>query len=216
MKSSLTASLVLLAAAASARPTVETDASIALRALENRATTCSAASTDNLIFSVSIGTFLNARSAQNPTQCIWASDNCSKSPDKPRGYDFIPGCQRHDFGYRNTKSQGRFTSAMKKRIDDNFKNDLYTYCSQFSGLSSWKGVECRRYADIYYAAVRAFGKRELEFDEASGKYVARAEPGKFDNFDGSELDDDIEGQVIPEVHEGAGRDVENLEELFTE
>jgi hypothetical protein len=36
------------------------------------------------------------------------------------GYPFEPGCQRHDFGYRNYKAQGRFTDANKLRIDDNF------------------------------------------------------------------------------------------------
>lgn len=60
---------------------------------------------------------------------------------------------------------------MKKRIDDNFKNDLYKYCSQFSGLQSYKGVECRRIADIYVAFVRKYGKRnaagEIEFPRAS-------------------------------------------------
>lgn len=164
MKSPLTIAVALLATAGSALPTssAETSASIARSQLENRATTCTTAGTDNLIFSVSIGTFLKARTAKDPSQCNWTSDNCSHSPDKPAGYNFIPSCQRHDFGYRNTKSQRRFTTAMKKRIDDNFKNDLYKYCSQFSGWVSWKGVECRRYADIYVAAVRELGKREYE------------------------------------------------------
>jgi hypothetical protein len=51
---------------------------------------------------------------------------------------------------------------MKKRIDDNFKKDLYNYCAQFSGIWSYKGVECRRIADIYVAFVRKLGKREGE------------------------------------------------------
>ncbi|KJK91627.1 hypothetical protein H633G_04548 [Metarhizium anisopliae BRIP 53284] len=92
--------------------------------------------------------------------CNWSSDNCSWSPDKPDGFNFIPSCHRHDFGYRNTKAQKRFTSDMKTRIDDNFKKDLYKHCSQFSGIWSFKGVECRRIADIYVDFVQKLGKRE--------------------------------------------------------
>lgn len=51
---------------------------------------------------------------------------------------------------------------MKKRIDDNFKNDLYDVCKKFSGLQSFKGVECRRIADIYVAFVRKFGKKKRD------------------------------------------------------
>jgi hypothetical protein len=122
------------------------------------------------MFNVSIDTFLKARNAKDPSKCDWSSNNCSFSPDKPAGYNFIASCQRHDFGYRNTKSQGRFTQAMKKRIDDKFKQDLYKYCAQFSGWSSWKGVECRRYADIYVAFVRKLGKREYEI-ESENKFA---------------------------------------------
>lgn len=48
---------------------------------------------------------------------------------------------------------------MKERIDSNFKKDLYDVCGQFSGLQSYKGVECRRIADIYVYFVRKFGKK---------------------------------------------------------
>ncbi|KAH8661033.1 prokaryotic phospholipase A2-domain-containing protein [Ilyonectria robusta] len=203
----LITSVALLAGVASALPTssAETDASLALRHLENRATTCTKAATDNLIFKASIGSFEKSRKAKNPSKCNWSSDNCSKSPDKPDGYNFIPSCQRHDFGYRNTKAQKRFTKAMKKRIDDNFKKDLYKYCSQFHGLSSWKGVECRRLADIYYAAVRKLGKREEE-----------AVDNVPDNVADLELDPDIEGQVIPEVLEDDGEDYDDPEKPFAE
>ncbi|KAJ4077365.1 hypothetical protein NW760_015066 [Fusarium oxysporum] len=179
MKSPFTTTVVLLATAGSALPTpsAETSASIVLSQLQNRATTCTPVATDNLIFNVSIDTFLKARNAKNPSTCNWSSDNCSHSPNKPAGYNFIASCQRHDFGYRNTKSQRRFTQAMKKRIDDNFKKDLYKYCAQFSGWNSWKGVECRRYADIYVVFVRQFGKREyeMESDDKVAEVVKREE-----------------------------------------
>ncbi|KJZ68493.1 hypothetical protein HIM_12112 [Hirsutella minnesotensis 3608] len=163
----------LLAAAASALPaaTDEISTSVAPLKLVEQAKACSNAATDRLLFQVSIKTFVKARKAKNPSQCNWSSDNCSKSPDKIPGFvDFTHFCQRHDFGYRNTKAQKRFTPAMKKRIDDNFKKDMYQYCARFSGLNSWRGVACRRVADTYYAAVRRFGKRdegiELDYDSA--------------------------------------------------
>lgn len=219
MKYGLTTVIALLAAAGAAVPapaysSAQTDASESLAHLKNRATTCSKSATDNLLFKASIKTFQKARKAKNPSKCIWTSDNCSDSPDKPDGYNFIPSCQRHDFGYRNTKNQKRFTKAMKKRIDDNLKHDLYNYCSQFSGWESWKGVECRRIADTYYVAVRNFGKRNIEIDPETLTYRKRAD--HFEDFDGSEVDPDIDGQVIPEIVEGEGEDFDDLEALSAE
>ncbi|OAA48165.1 secretory phospholipase A2 [Beauveria brongniartii RCEF 3172] len=86
--------------------------------------TCSEAAIDKFIFEASMSKFQKASEAENPSIC-----------------------ERLNFGYRNTKLQGRFTSSMKTRIDDNFKKDLYEYCARFS--SSAKGVECRDVADRY-------------------------------------------------------------------
>ncbi|KAJ6437108.1 Mechanosensitive ion channel protein Msy2 [Purpureocillium lavendulum] len=209
MKFTPVTAVAFLSAAVIALPTSNfTPSMLARTQRENRATTCSASSTDSLIFSVSINTFEKARTAKNPSQCDWSSDNCSKSPDKPAGYNFILSCQRHDFGYRNTKAQKRFTKAMKSRIDDNFKKDLYKYCSQFSGWKSWKGVECRRIADVYYAAVRRFGKRVAGFGLTG---TDKREPQPQAEI---ELDPDIPGQVIPQVVQDDGADVDDLEELF--
>lgn len=202
----LSTAVALLAATTTALPTA--DSLAARSALEARAATCSKAATDKLIFKASMGTFQKARKSKNPSKCNWSSDGCSFSPDKPRGYDFKPSCQRHDFGYRNTKKQKRFTKAMKKRVDDNFKKDLYKYCSKFSGLSSWKGVECRRIADTYVAAVRKFGKRDEEAVEEVEDVVV--EEGSVLDI---ELDADIEGQEIPEIEE-EGEDVEDLDAWF--
>ena len=47
-------------------------------------------------------------------------------------------------------------------MDDNLRNDLYNLCNTFSGWQSYKGVECRRIADIYYAFVRKFGKKKRD------------------------------------------------------
>ncbi|WEW59024.1 hypothetical protein PRK78_004492 [Emydomyces testavorans] len=125
--------------------------------LSSRADQCTIALTDQYMFQDSIQTFEGHRNTKTPPCFDWSSDNCSNSPDRPAGFNFIPSCQRHDFGYRNTKKQGRFTEDLRKRIDDQFKADLYRECSQYSGLESWRGVECRRIADVYYAAVRQCG-----------------------------------------------------------
>lgn len=203
MKFSLiSAAMVALAATGTALPTTESPATAARAVLENRATTCTNAATDKLLFKASMTTFQKARKAKNPSKCNWSSDKCSWSPDKPDGYDFIPSCERHDFGYRNTKAQKRFTKAMKKKVDDNFKKDLYKYCSQFSGLSSWKGVECRRIADTYVYFVRKLGKREdAGFTKDEGSVLD------------IEVDEDIPGQKIPEIEEN-GEDVDDLDLWF--
>ena len=159
MKSLFASSLALFATVASALPAPSPEAFPF--SLAPRQGACTAAATDNLIFSVSISAFQSARNAKSPACFDWSSDNCSSSPDRPAGFNFVPSCQRHDFGYRNTKKQGRFT-ALKPRIDTNFKNDMYNVCKQFTGLDSWKGVECRAIADIYYTAVKELGKREDE------------------------------------------------------
>ncbi|MBP2477200.1 hypothetical protein JOF53_006072 [Crossiella equi] len=106
--------------------------------------------TDDYLFSKSLSQFSSIR-AQRPYngQLDWSSDACSWSPDKPVGFDFKPGCWRHDFGYRNMKKQGRWNADMKLRIDNKFKSDLYGICN-----GNWA---CNRIADVYYAAVRRWG-----------------------------------------------------------
>ncbi|QWF77057.1 phospholipase [Amycolatopsis sp. CA-230715] len=106
--------------------------------------------TDNYLFSTSLSNFEKIRDSKPyPGQLDWSSDACSWSPDKPVGFDFKPGCHRHDFGYRNYKKQGRFNATSKKKIDDNFYSDLKGIC---------KGnVACNGIAWIYYQAVRKLG-----------------------------------------------------------
>jgi Prokaryotic phospholipase A2 len=123
---------------------------------------CTAAAFDKLMFQDSISTFIAAKSAESPSCFTWKDDGCSCSPDDLGEYDFLPSCKRHDFGYRNSKDQGRFNAEMKERIDSNFKDDLYDMCNKFSGWESFKGVECRRIADIYVAFVRKLGKKKRD------------------------------------------------------
>ncbi|KAK3311710.1 secretory phospholipase A2 [Chaetomium strumarium] len=108
--------------------------------------------TDQYLFSITLPAFTAKRNARDPPTLIWDSDGCSSSPDNPFGFPFVPACHRHDFGYRNYKAQNRFTDAGKLSIDNSFKKDLYYQCSSVSA----RGV-CEALADVYYAAVRAFG-----------------------------------------------------------
>jgi hypothetical protein len=96
----------------------------------------------------------------------WASDGCTDSPDKPFKWNFLPGCQRHDFGYRNYKAQSRFTNVAKTKIDSNLKNDLDNVCATQG--SAVKRTACRAAAEIYFEAVKALGnvKREIEIPAA--------------------------------------------------
>ncbi|QBI55637.1 phospholipase [Streptomonospora litoralis] len=106
--------------------------------------------TDDYLYGVSLSSFISIRSqAPYDDQLDWSSDSCSWSPDQPIGYDFDPGCKRHDFGYRNYKLQNRFTEAERLNIDRNFRDDLYGICD-----GDWL---CQGTADIYYNAVRQFG-----------------------------------------------------------
>ncbi|MCJ1422181.1 hypothetical protein MMC29_000060 [Sticta canariensis] len=116
--------------------------------------------TDDLLLHTSMEEFQAARAEKSPADLIWSSDGCTDSPDEPFGYNFLPGCQRHDFGYRNYRDQARLTSPNRKVIDDNLKADLYEECSQYRGLFLLKGIQCRGLADIYYGAVREFGDND--------------------------------------------------------
>ncbi|MBB6173020.1 hypothetical protein HNR23_003080 [Nocardiopsis mwathae] len=115
--------------------------------------------TDEYLFGVGLGRFIEIRDqAPHAGQLDWSSDSCTMAPNRPLGYDFDPGCKRHDFGYRNYKLQVRFTEPNRLKIDDKFRDDLYGQCG-----GDWL---CRGIADIYYHAVRQFGGFETTTDEA--------------------------------------------------
>ncbi|AOS62686.1 phospholipase [Actinoalloteichus hymeniacidonis] len=118
--------------------------------------------TDNQLYNASLSQFVSTRSqAPHSGQVDWSSDGCSWSPDEPFGYEFLNSCHRHDFGYRNYKLQGRFTEANRLRIDDNFRDDMYSVCGG--------GWACERTADVYYHAVRNFGGSSASTAEAVAK-----------------------------------------------
>lgn len=84
----------------------------------------------------------------------WSTDYCSSSPDNPLGFNFNLSCYRHDFGYRNHKAMGVFTSGNKARIDSAFYEDLKRVCATYSSLVR---PACYSLAWTYYQAVSVFG-----------------------------------------------------------
>lgn len=110
--------------------------------------------TDGLLYDTPMSAFQSARAAKSPAELDWNSNGCSYSPDKPFGNDFTPACQRHDFGYHNTKDQHRFNDN-KDRIDSNFKKDMDDVCEAVPG--TLRRVACRSAAWVYYKAVKTFG-----------------------------------------------------------
>ena len=117
--------------------------------------------TDTLLFSDTMSQFQAARNAQDPPELDWSSDGCTDSPDNPLGFDFLASCQRHDFGYRNYKAQGRFDDAGKARIDSNFKSDMFDQCMTEGDLQT----VCDGVAELYYEAVVEFGSKLKEREE---------------------------------------------------
>lgn len=115
--------------------------------------------TDEYLFEISLDSFTAIRAEQPyADQLDWSTDGCSMSPDKPLGYKFRTSCERHDFGYRNYKKQDRFSEENRKKVDDNFKADMYSACGT--------DVVCKGTADIYYYAVREFGGTSVSTADA--------------------------------------------------
>lgn len=150
--------------------------------------------TDELLFGVTLPQFTTRRNARNPANLDWASDGCTSSPDNPLGFPYVPACHRHDFGIQNYRNQARFTKSGKASIDNQFKTDLLYQCRSVNSLI--RGL-CNALAEVYYAAVRAFGGGETtkkrdedlvrEYDEKVAIYnalfeLARAR-GDLDGYD---------------------------------
>ncbi|BCJ71298.1 hypothetical protein CS0771_08420 [Catellatospora sp. IY07-71] len=83
----------------------------------------------------------------------WSTDYCSSSPDNPIGFDFKLSCYRHDFGYRNYKEMGQF-STNKARLDSAFYEDLKRKCATYNVVVR---PACYSLAWTYYQAVKNFG-----------------------------------------------------------
>ncbi|KAL8401001.1 hypothetical protein RB594_001136 [Gaeumannomyces avenae] len=144
MKLTAAFALVLGAAAAPAAPLV----------VAPRQTAELVALTDRYSFELTLPAFSARHAARDPPTLDWTTDGCSSSPDNPLGFPFLPGCHRHDFGYRNFKIQTRFTESNRLRLDNKLREDLKYQCQSVSGIVR---PLCNSLADVYYAAVRAFG-----------------------------------------------------------
>lgn len=97
----------------------------------------------------------------------WSTDYCSSSPDNPLGFNFTLSCYRHDFGYRNYKAMGVFSSH-KSRLDSAFYEDLKRVCTTYSSVVR---PACYSLAWTYYQAVRTFGSvaavQQADIDRAA-------------------------------------------------
>jgi hypothetical protein len=101
----------------------------------------------------------------------WSTDYCSASPDQPLGFDFRLPCARHDFGYRNYKAVGLFTSN-KDRIDNAFYFDLKAKCATYSWVVR---PACYSLAWTYYEAVHDFGSLVVSSTRLNQAAVYKAE-----------------------------------------
>ncbi|KAJ9667416.1 hypothetical protein H2201_002617 [Coniosporium apollinis] len=108
--------------------------------------------TDRLLYSTSMSSFLTARRNKTPSNLIWSSDGCTILSDTPSGFNFLPSCQRHDFGYRNYKAQNRCSAADRDKVDGNFLTDMLNKCEGYADLQ-----KCREIAITYYYGVRKLG-----------------------------------------------------------
>ncbi|KAI5854687.1 prokaryotic phospholipase A2-domain-containing protein [Tricharina praecox] len=123
------------------------------------------ATTDRLIFSTPLATFLTSKTTLSTTTTTpsetfdWSTDGCSSPLKSNGGFNFVDSCTRHDFGYRNYKLQGRFSEAARKRIDGVFRQDLEDECRK---LGFMRFLRCQRLAEVYYTSVRRFGDVETE------------------------------------------------------
>lgn len=117
--------------------------------------------TDRYLFHSTIYEFWAAKRVQEHGDVLdWTDDGCSVPQawaNGPGGFNFLPACMRHDFGYRNYKRMGIRTPENRLLIDRQFKKDMYDECAKSRGKWAWRGAECRRYANRYYAAVRRWG-----------------------------------------------------------
>lgn len=105
---------------------------------------------------IPLSEFIEKKNDPNHDQRMdWTDDGCSAPVvgSSGKSFDFTQACQRHDYGYRNSKDLGVFKQD-KKAIDDRFLQDMKDHCA--TRASSQQGA-CYRWAYTFYAGVRAFG-----------------------------------------------------------
>lgn len=114
-------------------------------------------SSQNQHISSGMSEFQSARNAKSPSCFDWYSNKCTLSPDRPLGFDFIPPCQRHDFGDTNFAKKNQWNPVNKARTDWRFRTDMWAVCDKLTG---WKNVlkraTCVVVANKYADAVVVF------------------------------------------------------------
>lgn len=114
-----------------------------------------------LEFNTPLAQFVAVADSRNPDlRFDWVSDGCSIPilGSSGKDYDFTNACRRHDFAYRNfvILDGGRWwNSTLRSRVDTQFKSDMHTECGNRSLVSK---VKCLAWAELYYRAVRIFGR----------------------------------------------------------
>ncbi|MFC7306125.1 phospholipase [Streptomyces monticola] len=97
-----------------------------------------------------------AQQGNDKYRFTWSTDYCSKSPDKPLGFNFKNVCAHHDFGYRNYKKLNAFSKATRLRVDKTFLDDMQKVCRTERGHTAGQRKRCLVVARVYYEAVRKF------------------------------------------------------------
>lgn len=109
----------------------------------------------NHYMTLPMGRFLRAK-AREPGPFDWSDNGCSGVSSTPGGFNFLPACKRHDFGYRNYGNGLKASPLDSTRafVDATFRQDLYDHCSRYGPSEA---ADCYTFANIYYAGVRIGG-----------------------------------------------------------
>ncbi len=95
------------------------------------------------------------RSPERDPRMDYSDDGCSAPVlgSEAFWFHFREACERHDFGYRNSKRLGVF-DTYKDRIDILFADDMLAACREEAW---WQRRPCRWMAGVYFGAVSIGG-----------------------------------------------------------
>lgn len=101
-------------------------------------------------------TRLKPRLARTHLHLDWSTDGCSAPVvgSEGRTFDFRSACARHDFSYRNFSALGLLDEALRARIDEQFRRDLYRSCER---QLRTRRVRCVAWAELFVEVVRRVG-----------------------------------------------------------
>jgi len=102
-----------------------------------------------------LGEFLAMKSSpEHDPRMDYSDDGCSAPTGSEKfWFHFREACERHDFGYRNSKRLGLFDDY-KERIDLLFADDMIAACEEEAW---WQRRPCRWMAGVYFGAVSIGG-----------------------------------------------------------